>query len=114
MKLNLSDIVELAQDTAMDVWGRREPIKIIEKLKEETNELEEALVKLDGTHTAKDKLDLFKEFGDTMFCLVRLARELNIDPIDALALTIVKIQERDKFGVANRTKDVQTNSPTSE
>ncbi len=106
MKLNLKNIVELAQYTAMDVWGPRDPIKLIEKLREEIDELEEAITEIDinnleATPSLK-KLNVLKELGDVLFCLVRFADQLNIDPMHALTLTIVKIQERDKFDVANR------------
>jgi len=103
MKLTLEDIVKLAQDTATDVWGPRDPKKLIEKLREETDELEEALLDIDlDQYNSSTKLNVLKEFGDVLFCLMRFADQLSISPGDALAMTIVKIQERDKFDVANR------------
>lgn len=103
MKLTFEDITKLAQNTAMDIWGTREPKKLLEKLREEVGELEEALLDIDlDDKDPLAKINVLKEFGDVMFCLMRFADQLNIDPADALAMTVVKIQERDKFNVANR------------
>lgn len=105
MNLNLEDFVKLAQCTATDVWGPRDPIKLLDKLKEEVDELQEAasninLDNLEGAHPLL-RFEVLKEFGDVMFCLFRFADQLGISPKDALGLTVVKIQERDKFGVAH-------------
>ena len=110
MEMNLEDIVELAQSTATEVWGPRDPIKILEKLKEEVDELYEAAsaINLNNLKTVHPqlRLEVMKEFGDVLFCMVRFADQIKLIPKDALALTIVKIQERDKFGVANvRSKE---------
>jgi NTP pyrophosphatase (non-canonical NTP hydrolase) len=110
MEMNLEDIVKLAQSTATEVWGPRDPIKILEKLKEEVDELCEAVAairdlnNLDMVHPQL-RLEVKKEFGDVLFCMVRFADQIKLIPKDALALTIVKIQERDKFGVANVRTD---------
>lgn len=100
--INFQEMVELAQCVATDVWGPRDPIKMMEKLKEEVGELQEALG-CDTDHPL-EKFDIMKELGDVLFCVFRLADNLSLDPASALALTIVKIQERDKFNVANRKK----------
>jgi len=103
--MNLEDFVELAQCTATDIWGPRDPIKILEKLKEEVEELQEAAsnINLENLKDAHPSLrfEVLKELGDVMFCLFRFADQLGISTKDALALTVVKIQERDKFGVAH-------------
>lgn len=110
MKIDLEDMVKLAQDTATDVWGPRDPVKILDKLKEEVNELYEAassinLNNLEAVHPQL-RMEVMKEFGDVLFCMVRFADQIKLSPTDALSLTIVKIQERDKFGVANvRTEE---------
>ena len=103
MKIDFTDITELAQGTAMDIWGPREPAKLLEKLKEEVSELEEAwaAVMEDGDDVGK-KLDVVKELGDVIFCIARLAHNIGVSPKEALALTVVKIQERVKFGVAKK------------
>ena len=99
--VNFEEMVELAQDVATDVWGTREPMKMMDKLKEEVGELDEA-IDLNLVGYTSRKLDVMKELGDVLFCVFRLADNLGLDPASALALTIVKIQERDKFNVANR------------
>lgn len=112
MKIDFNDITELAQGTAMDIWGPREPAKLIEKLKEEVAELEEAwdsMEKKDEALQTPAKFDVMKELGDVLFCVVRFAHNIGVSPRDALALTIVKIQEREKFGIAKKTSDRQLN-----
>ena len=103
--MTLEDVIGLAQDTATDVWGPRDPIKILDKLKEEVEELDEAssIINLNNLNDVSPqlRLEVIKEFGDVLFCLFRFADQLDLDPKDALAMTVVKIQERDKFGVAN-------------
>jgi len=108
MKIDFNDITELAQGTAMDVWGPREPAKLIEKLKEEVTELEEAWDYLDAEDDSSARFDVMKELGDVLFCIVRFAHNIGISPRDALALTIVKIQEREKYGIAKKKQDVAT------
>lgn len=105
--INFEEMVELAQHVASDVWGPREPNKMIHKLREEVDELELAVC--NNPSDALHKLDAMKELGDVLFCIFRLADNLGLDPTNALALTVVKIQERDKFNVANRKveKDVK-------
>lgn len=102
MKIDFNGMVELAQCVATDVWGSRDPIKIMEKLKEEVDELNEA-IEADPDHPI-EKFEVMKELGDVLFCIFRLADNLGLDPTNALSLTVVKIQERDKFNVANRKK----------
>jgi NTP pyrophosphatase (non-canonical NTP hydrolase) len=105
MKISLEDMVELTQQTASDVLGPRDPGKILDKLKEEVDELYEAAsaINLNNLEMVYPKLrmEVIKEFGDVLFCMVRFVDQIGLNPKDALALTIVKIQERDKFGVIN-------------
>lgn len=113
MKMTLEDVVKLAQDTAADVWGPRDPIKILDKLREEVNELDEASssINLNSLNEAHPELrmEVIKEFGDVLFCIFRFADQLGLSAKEALAMTIVKIQERDKFGIANgRNKEKAT------
>lgn len=109
MEISLEEVVKLAQETASDTWGPRDPLKLIEKLQEEVAELESALeilkgVEEDSPTIIEDKLSVLKEMGDVLFCVVRLAHNLNVDIRDALEMTVVKIQERVKFGVAGGGK----------
>lgn len=100
MDIGLEGMIDLAQHVAADVWGPRDPKKMMEKLKEEVDELEEAIHF--NPYQPAELFEVMKEFGDVMFCIFRLADNIGIDPTSALALSIVKIQERDKFNVANR------------
>jgi len=105
MKIELESMIKLAQNSAMDAWGPREPRKILEKLREEVEELDEAMIYFGKYDGAKNKFEVLKEFGDALFCLVRFADQLDIDPGEALSLTIVKIQERMKFNLTKRADD---------
>ncbi len=60
---------------------------IFEKLNEELNELEEALIK-------KDNQNIEEEIGDVFFMLVNLSRFLNINPEEALIKTNKKFIKR--------------------
>lgn len=105
MKIELENMIKLAQSAAMDAWGPREPSKILEKLHEEAYELDKALLELDQFKSSAYKFEVMKEFGDALFCLVRFADQLDIDPGEALSLTIVKIQERMKFNLTKKATD---------
>jgi len=102
MKIDLESMIKLAQNSAMDAWGPREPRKILEKLREETEELDEAMIHFGKYAGSKNKFEVLKEFGDTLFCLIRFADQLDIDSGEALSLTIVKIQERMKFNLTKK------------
>lgn len=98
--INFDEMVKLSQSVASDVWGPRDPKKMMAKIKEEVDELEEAIYL--NPSKPIESFEVMKELGDVLFCIFRLADNLGLDPTSALALTIVKIQERDKFNVANR------------
>jgi NTP pyrophosphatase (non-canonical NTP hydrolase) len=97
--IDLEEMVDLAKHVASDIWGPRDPLKLMAKLREEVGELGEALRSIANP---SDKFDVIKELGDVLFCIFRLADNVGLDPASALGLSIVKIQERDKFNVANR------------
>jgi len=103
MKINFNDMAELAKNTALNAWGTRDPAKLIEKLKEEVAELEDAWNDLDE-EDASTKFDIIKELGDVLFCVVRLADNMSVSLQDALAMSIVKIQEREKYGVMTKNR----------
>ncbi len=69
-------------------WNEPEPV--FDKIREETEELEEA-VKL------KDKDDIEDEIGDLLFSVVNLSRKLNIDSEFALKKSIAKFEKRFKL-----------------
>lgn len=62
---------------------------VLDKIREETHELEEELSKL-----APDKDRISDELGDTLFALANLARHLDIDPEEALRRTNRKFRTR--------------------
>jgi nucleoside triphosphate diphosphatase len=74
---------------------------ILDKLREEIAEFEEAL---DGG-TRADQAD---ELGDLLFCAVNLARRLEIDPDQALRGTATKFRRR--FGAMERAADTEGRS----
>lgn len=66
-------------------WENKE--QVWEKVKEEENELQQAIT--DGDHTKMEE-----EFGDLVFSLVNFARFLNIDAENALEITNKKFIKR--------------------
>ena len=60
---------------------------IVEKIKEELSELEEAL-------DANDKARISDELGDLLYALVNLSRHFEIDPEGAVRSTIARFEER--------------------
>lgn len=82
---------------------------IIDKIKEETKEVEEAI-----KSGKKNKIE--EEIGDLLFSIVNLARFLKIDPEDALRKTNRKFEERFKKleKVAKETGKVLKNMTLSE
>ena len=70
---------------------------LFEKLDEEFQEFEQALIN-------KDRENIEEEFGDILFILVNLARKLNINPEEALIKTNKKFLKRFKF-IENNLKE---------
>ncbi len=70
---------------------------LFEKLDEELQEFEEALIE-------KDKENIEEEFGDVLFMLVNLARKLKINPEEALIKTNRKFLKRFKY-IEEKLKD---------
>lgn len=66
-----------------------DPSGATEKLIEESNELHQALIN-------NDPINIEEEIGDTLFCLVNIARMLNIDPEKSLRDTNKKFERRFK------------------
>ncbi len=63
---------------------------VFEKVTEELDELKEALASGDKMHSKQ-------EFGDLFFAILNIARHLNIDPEQALALTNKKFERRFEY-----------------
>lgn len=74
---------------------------VIDKVKEELEELERAL-----NSASKELLTkiIEEEIGDILFTIVNLSRHLQVDPEEALRLTIKKFQERFAY-VLERAKE---------
>ncbi|MEL6088827.1 nucleoside triphosphate pyrophosphohydrolase [Bartonella schoenbuchensis] len=66
-------------------WRKKD--KVFKKIKEEINELKEAI-------NADKALEIEAEFGDLYFAILNLARHLNIDPQKALKKTNIKFRNR--------------------
>ena len=78
------------------------PSGATEKLVEESNELHEAIKN-------NDKKNIEEEIGDTMFCLINIARMLDIDPEKALRQTNKKFERRFRAvetGLKHQGKDI--------
>lgn len=61
--------------------------QVLEKLKEETDEIETAI-------SENNQADMEAELGDIYFTLINLARKLNINPEQALMRTNIKFRQR--------------------
>jgi ATP diphosphatase len=64
-----------------------DPIKVLEKIREETDEVAEALA-------AGDRAHVIEEIGDLLFVIANLARHLGADPESALAAANAKFEHR--------------------
>lgn len=69
-------------------WDTIEPV--IEKIKEEVNELVEAIA-------MKDEQEQMKELGDLIFAVINASRFINADPEEALAHTNIKFKRRFQY-----------------
>ena len=63
---------------------------MIDKAKEEFDELQEAM-------ESNDPVEIEKEFGDILFALVNLSRFIKVSPEDALRKTISKFISRFQY-----------------
>ncbi|MDR8391792.1 nucleoside triphosphate pyrophosphohydrolase [Aliifodinibius sp. S!AR15-10] len=85
-----------------------ESSQVLDKVKEELNELREALEK-------KDKEESSKEFGDLLFSLVNLGRFYDINAEDALRMTNRKFEDRFRFVEESLAKEgLEINNATLE
>ena len=64
--------------------------QVLDKLHEETGELNEAMA-------MKDKAAIEDEFGDLLFVMANLARHLKIDPEEAIRKANLKFSKRFKY-----------------
>ena len=68
-------------------WDEVQPV--IDKVREELDEVQEAIAEGDGEH-------IMEEMGDVLFCAVNLARKLGIDSEQALKAANAKFERRFK------------------
>ena len=79
------------QDRAARVgFDWEETSQVIDKVKEEFDELQEAM-------ESNDPVEIEKEFGDILFALVNLSRFIKVSPEDALRKTISKFISRFQY-----------------
>jgi len=76
-----------AQQVGFD-WNNHEQVR--EKVKEELNELDEAI-------QGNEKSNIEEEFGDVLFSIINLSRFLDIDPEACLEKTNKKFKKRFEF-----------------
>jgi len=75
--------------------------QVLEKVKEEFSELEEARESGDQAH-------MEEEYGDLLFALINYGRFLNVDPETALEKTNRKFKRRFEYIEANAPKSLET------
>ena len=90
----LTRAYELQKKVATVGFDWREPGPVLDKIREETSEIEAALASGDNGHIAE-------EIGDLMFTAINLARVCGIDPESALRATNAKFERRFAY-VENR------------
>ena len=84
--------VKLQKQASKVGFDWNDPIAVLDKIKEEVEEVRAEIVKNDP----EDELALKSEIGDLLFAVANLARHAHIDPDEALAHTNQKF--RDRFG----------------
>jgi MazG family protein len=92
--LRAKRLTENAAQVGFD-WARVEDV--VEKVKEEWNELEAEMKRSTGAGTRTTQEGITHEFGDLLFALVNLARFLKINPDEALRQTIDRFVARFHF-----------------
>lgn len=83
----LSRAAKLSQRAAREGFDWPDPTGVIAKIREELDEVEEALAAGDQAHAAT-------EVGDLLFAVTNLARKLKADPEHCLRTTNMKFEQR--------------------
>jgi ATP diphosphatase len=79
--------------------------KIIDKVREETDELDEAL-------ESKDREHIIEEFGDLFFSIISLSRHLNINMDDLINSANQKFRDRlSKINVEMKKRNIKYAEP---
>ena len=80
--------------------------KIIDKIREETDELDEAI-------ESKDREHVIEEFGDLFFSIISLSRHLNINMDDLINSANQKFKDRlSKINVEMKKRNIEYAEPT--
>jgi len=80
--------------------------KVIAKIREETNELDEAI-------ESKDREHVIEEFGDLFFSLISLSRHLNIDMDNLIISANQKFKDRlSKINIEMKRRNIDYAEPT--
>jgi ATP diphosphatase len=83
----LARALKLQQKASKVGFDWNDPKAVIDKIREETDEIEAELVNGEAEHVKE-------EIGDLLFVVVNLARHLDVDPETALRLTNLKVERR--------------------
>ncbi|TAL77112.1 MAG: nucleoside triphosphate pyrophosphohydrolase [Beijerinckiaceae bacterium] len=86
----LTRAVKLQSKASTVGFDWNDPRAVLAKIREETDEIEDALAK-------GDKAEVCAEIGDLLFAVANLARHLNGDPESAIRLTNAKFERRFAF-----------------
>ena len=96
----------LSQSNAIQAYAVKrgfdwdEVSQVLEKLREEVQEIEDAIAEGDAQH-------ILEEMGDVLFCAVNVARKLGIDSEDALLRANKKFERR--FSLVEQYAEQQGN-----
>jgi MazG family protein len=80
--------------------------EIFDKMKEELDELREAITKHTETNDEADHAHVREEIGDLLFVITNIARRLNVEPEAALKLSNRKFRRRFRF-IEDRLREHQ-------
>jgi ATP diphosphatase len=94
----LTRAMELQRKASAVGFDWNDPRAVLQKIREEADEIEAALDR-------DDKQEIAEETGDLMFALVNLARHVNADPEAALRATNAKFEKR--FAYIERALEAQ-------
>jgi nucleoside triphosphate diphosphatase len=97
----LARAVALQRKASTVGFDWNDPSAVLQKIREEADEIEAALYR-------KDPDELAEETGDILFAVVNLARHLDVDPGTALRITNAKFERR--FAFIERTLAAQGRS----
>lgn len=94
----LTRAMELQRKASTVGFDWNDPRAVLQKIREEADEIEAALDR-------NDRQEIAEETGDLMFALVNLARHVDADPEAALRATNAKFERR--FAFIERTLEAQ-------